>query len=766
MSGDAEPVEAAAAPYVGDKPVDDNVKTLFSKQNGLQTVRGIGTALVILHHMTGAMVNAAAVFDAFFVISGYLISIRLIVLAQTARVRDYFVTFYTFRIRRIFPVAILTLAITALVAHLMYVPARAHNATVDVAWAFFFAANHHFAATGTNYFQQGGVISPVLNFWSLSVEEQFYLAWPLVILIALWVARRRGRGTGVTPVALVIIVASFTYGWRLTATHPIGAYYSTLARVWDFGIGALMANVAVGYARNKGGAGTAARSGSVPLMVRLSRHFEQRAALILWVGVVLFVLAMFFTPAVGYPVPAAAFGMVGMGIIFFANTLKRDPSRLFARARPLIWLGDMSYSLYVVHFPIIVFASSYIKGDNALLYSFEVAASLCAAVLMYNFVEKPARQSWGRTREWFRGGGHRPALAQATICGVCAVVLFTVIPRPAAAPLIAEGTTSGSSSNTHQDAPPVPDELTDGASADLVKLAMKRPQSFSDPHLVNPTAELGHAIGQAVSMTKWPSLSNGGRVDSASFAEACNVVAATRPPCVAEPVSGVDPNKVAVGLGDSTMLSYWPMLRDALVPHGWTVVMYGLGSCPAAAVTVRAPTSDPGSCATHHDSYPALLAAWKPSLVFLSDAESSPFSVTGSTSDGRLHGARGRQAYAHGLTSTVTQAQHAGARVVVLSPPPGREPIGSCDVAGSSPRDCVEPVSGLWPALNSIDRQVTADTGATYADLLHFFCQGLACPSVVGDTVVLADYIHLTPEYAHLLAPSFEQYLLSGGMIR
>ncbi|MFT4264311.1 MAG: acyltransferase family protein [Nocardioides sp.] len=776
----------AAAPYVGDQAAGNEVETLFTKQNGIQTVRGLGMTLVALHHMTGRLTNAAAVFDAFFVISGYLISIRLIMLAQTASIRDYFVTFYTFRVRRILPVAVLTLVLTAVVAHLIYLPTRAHDSTVDVLWAFFFLANVHFAADGTDYFHMGGVVSPVLNFWSLSVEEQFYLAWPLVILIALWVARRRGRGTGVTPVALVIIVTSYAYGWWASAVHPTAAYFSTFARVWDFGIGALMANVAVREAQRakrsaESGEGSSG-SGAVPLIVRVNRRLTPHAGTVAWVGIGLFLLALFFTPPIGYPVPAASFGMVGMGVIFYANTLKRDPSWLFANAKPFIWLGDMSYSLYAVHFPVIVFASSYIE-DTALLYAFDISATLALTVLMYNFVEVPARRSWSRTREWFRTGQHQRALMQAAVFAAIAAILFAAGTRSVAVtpapPVGGTAQVSPSSSAetqpTEQEAPadqssglpPIPQEYLDQISPEVLTLAQDLPQRISDPDMVVPTADLADAIERSVTMTRWPRLSNGDRVNRQDFIEACNDSAAIEPPCVAEPASGVDPAKVAVGVGDSSMLAYWPMLRDALVPRGWTVVIYGFQACTAALVQQKFSLSNQTRCAAHHDRYQAVLDRWKPSLVFMSDTESSPYLTVDDDAggDGEPDVERAPAAYAQGLTEAIARAQGVGARAVVLSPPPLRPSIATCHVAGSSPQQCVSPVYGLWPRLNTIDRDVVAETGATYADLLSFFCHDLRCPAVVGDTVVASDALHLTPEYAAMLAPSFSRFLTRQGLV-
>jgi len=781
--------ERAAAPYVGDAPVNDEVKTLFSKQAGLQTVRGLGIAMVIVHHMTGKLTNAASVFDAFFVISGYLISMRLIVLAQTASLKDYFITFYTFRVRRIFPVALIVLALTVIVAHLIYLPNRAHDATNDVWWATFFAANVHYAQEGTNYFQQGGVISPVLNFWSLSVEEQFYLAWPIVILIATWVAARRGRGTGVTPVAMTIIVVSFVYGWWVSATHPVSAYYNTFARVWDFGIGALMGNLAVTIAQNSSIAkakSTGTHSRNAPLFVRINRAMLPWATQIFWVGIVLFLLAMFFTPPVGYPVPGAVFGMVGMGIIFYANTLKRDPSKLFAKATPLIWLGDMSYSLYVVHFPIIVFASAYITGSQTLLFSFDLAASLAVTVLLYNFIEVPFRKPWGHMKAWLRAGGHHKPLMQSAVFAAIAAVLYAVAATPqTAAPVLAGATTTVNPNSSPSSAPgdvasptptaphpvrpgplTIPEEYAGQVPSGLADIAAKLPTSFTDSHLVGATPQLTNAIIAAIRLTTWPHLTNLQRVDRLDFDEACNAKDPASPPCVARPTSGTDPAKVAVAIGDSTMLSYWPMLRDALVPRGWTVVMYGLASCPAALVNSASPEADPEECTAHHDSYRTLFSTWRPTLVFMSDAESTPFTARSTESGADTTGASTTEIYAKALRAAVVLAQSATKNVVLLSPGPVRKPISTCHVAGSSPTDCLGPVTGLWPTLSSIDQSVAAATGARYADLLPFFCHDLVCPSIVGNLIVGSDYIHITPEYAAMLAPSFAQYLSTTGLTR
>src|SRR6187551_3349526 len=226
----------------------------------IQGLRAVAVLLVALNHAGIPFLKGGYVgVDVFFVLSGFLITGILLSQAQ----RDGYVSlteFYVRRARRILPAAVLTLVVTSIAAHHLLNFVRARSVVEDSIWASFFAANIHFANQGSDYFAQGQPPSPILHFWSLAAEEQFYLVWPTVLSLVLFGALfgrriRLRRSTGSLPQrrpavrrALIVIalagIASLAWSIHSTSTSPDAAYFSTPARAWELALGAGLAVVA------------------------------------------------------------------------------------------------------------------------------------------------------------------------------------------------------------------------------------------------------------------------------------------------------------------------------------------------------------------------------------------------------------------------------------------------------------------------------------------------------------------------------------------
>ena len=202
----------------------------------------MAVGLVVLRHANvpgfgGGFVGV----DVFFVLSGFLITGLLLAEAQR-RGRISFIDFYVRRARRILPAAALTLVATDIAALMLLNFVRAQDAVVDSIYAAGFAANFHFAAQETDYFAQAKPPSPVLHYWTLSVEEQFYLVWPALVALALFgvvsVARRQRR---LLVVVGAVGAASLAWSVYQTSALPPAAYFSPFTRAWELALGALLA---------------------------------------------------------------------------------------------------------------------------------------------------------------------------------------------------------------------------------------------------------------------------------------------------------------------------------------------------------------------------------------------------------------------------------------------------------------------------------------------------------------------------------------------
>lgn len=341
----------------------------------IQALRAIAVGSVVLYHLwpnrlTGGYVGV----DVFFVISGYLIIGHL--LRETEKTRRVDLAgFWARRVRRLLPASTLVLVATA-IATFVWVP--------QVQWVQYF---HEFAASAVSvqnwvlsassidYLGADDAASPVQHFWSLSVEEQFYIAWPLIVLGVLALPRRR-RGisparrvffvlAGITAVSLVLSVV-------MTITSPSTAYFDTTTRAWELGLGGILAFVTFG------------------------RHKPRRelAASMSWVGLAMIAAALvFFTEATPFPGWTALLPVVGTMLVIAAGTPHIWWSPTHAARLPRVqWLGGISYSLYLWHWPILTivpFALDHPLGFKSKLAV--IVLSLVLATLTKRFVEDPAR---------------------------------------------------------------------------------------------------------------------------------------------------------------------------------------------------------------------------------------------------------------------------------------------------------------------------------------------------------------------------------------
>jgi peptidoglycan/LPS O-acetylase OafA/YrhL len=323
-------------------------------------LRAVAILPVVLYHagvsrLAGGFIGV----DVFFVISGFLIT--TIIADEVNRGAFSILSFYERRARRILPALFVMMATTVLLGGLLMLPSDFHELTRSAIAATLFASNVHFLEA-TSYFEYGAQLKPLLHTWSLAVEEQFYLAFPAVMLGA--AALRRPA----LPWLAVLLLLSFGLSvWGVTR-FPEATFYLAPTRVWELLVGAVLALAAI-----------------PPFASRALRE----AAGIAGIGLILWcVLA--FDDATVFPGLNALWPCLGAALIVQARG--SAVSRMLS-LRPMVFIGVISYSLYLWHWPVIVFArySGHFLGTAPEIAGV-LAVSAVLAVLSWRFVETPFKR--------------------------------------------------------------------------------------------------------------------------------------------------------------------------------------------------------------------------------------------------------------------------------------------------------------------------------------------------------------------------------------
>ena len=677
----------------------------------IEGLRALAVGLVVADHVFGWPAGGFVGVDVFFVISGFLIT-GLLVRERSRTGRISFRGFYARRVRRLFPAALATLAATTVAAWLVFLGGRFQETVADVVWAALFGANINFARQGTDYFGSDAPPSLVQHFWSLSVEEQFYVVWPALILVAFAVAglgrRRRashaaaGRRSPTVAMWLVlgtVTAASFAWSVHATATSPSTAYFSTFTRAWELGVGALIAV-------------TAAHLDRVPAVVR---------AALAWCGLGAVVLAaVVMDDGTPFPGTAAALPVLGAAaLVAFGSTPGGPGARWLLGSPPARFVGAISYSLYLWHWPVLGIAAALVLPGSLLFELGVVAASLVLATASYYCIEQPVlHTNWLLPHRPVDRARARPVFRRAVVVGAGAVVLtaatvvaLVVVPQ-------GEGGSSGIA------AARAAAEDADGA----------------------PLTPLQQDIRAATLATEWPADLDPALEQLPTYAEDiwpqdCLTIGPNNVEACS--YGDRDAAQTVTVLGDSYAAAWVPALRQGLVPAGWFVESLSFGVCPnITAVPVFGGV--PWTACTEHRAW-ALerILADPPDLVVLAhswraDLVDEPDKAA---------------AYHEGLIDVVRQVQASGARVVLLAAPPGSGDLQSCATALNGPDDCLRGPAERFDDQVESEQQVAAETGVRAIDPEQWFCIDDLCPAVVGSTPVYFDGHHLTAEYARRIAP-------------
>jgi len=682
----------------------------------IQGLRMVAVLTVFANHLWGWPTGGFVGVDVFFVISGFLITGNLLRTAETTG-KVSFRAFYWNRVRRIVPAATVVLALTYLASLIVFLPFRSHQVGVDALFAFAFMANWRFAFQDTDYFNAGDAVSPLQHYWSLSIEEQFYFVWPaLIFLISVIVIRKAWSHTRRMAIAGVVmgcvVAASLTYAIVQTATAPAWAYFDTLTRIWELGAGALLA-IAAGL---------------------LARIPAAAKPILSWGGLVVIAASMYLLSdgSAGFPAPWALLPVLGAALVIAAG-VGGEPKNAFLRNPLSGYVGDISYSLYLVHWPVIVLLASIFPPSAAYTVA-AVFVSFGLACASYHLVENPLRRAdWAslRSKGWWRpSAATQYGAAVAATCLVIGLAAFTFRPvehhAPVALPAAVIATT--------QDGTGVPEPA---------------PDSFG------PAGKaLAADIATALQATDWPALNPsmedviGGR-EAAPDVVPCGTV--NPPDCS----WGAGPLMVVVG--DSVGLSYVGPLREVARSMGMRLHTEAMPGCTFIDDLIA------NDDQTLQDACPArkqraidYITANKPQVVVIANSY-TPKHLVGS--DGTIS----PNGWSESMAKIV--ARFPGTKILFLSPPPADVNIGDCyGTRGRTPADCVSYVDNQWLGMARAERDLATKVNGVWVDSRPWFCSQGACPPFAGSTPTKHDDVHMSPEYGVKIAPAMVETFATTGV--
>ena len=643
----------------------------------IQGLRAVAVLLVLLEHAHLGVSGGYIGVDVFFVISGFLITGHLI-RELDRRGRIDLAAFWARRVRRILPAAVTVGLVTTLAALAPMPPLIADDLGKTAVAALLSVPNLLFAAQGTNYLA-GNAPSPFQHYWSLGVEEQFYLVWPLLLLLLWWLGRRVGRTGPMRVVTLgiaAVVIASAVLSVVLTAVSQPWAFFSLPTRAWELALGGL---VAVAVSRR------------VVVPARWS-------ALLGWLALaILVVSALLYDAGTTYPGVAALVPATAAAALVWAGTADggRGPV-LLLRLRPLQYLGRVSYSLYLWHWPLLVIPQAAIGLATPLPLWSRVGAVLVALVLAdvtTRCIEGPLRT------------------ARATASSLRVVLTGTAASAAAVLVVLA--------------ALPVVDQRPLSTDRDAADVVPSTAPVFTDfvPADLEPSLRSASSSGTTINR-------NGCHINERAEVAVND--------CVLGDAEGT---RTVALVGDSHAAHWFPALeRWAGKVGDVRLLAYTKAGCPVVDVTVRLKSTAFHDCDTWRAGVVEKLDRVQPDVILLSNA--SRFDLVSDQPRAA--------AWSDGLRRLLGELPTSSRVTVLADTPDFPESVPRCASATLDDlRRCgvarADTIDADW---QSRERAATDSAGHTYRDLTDWFCDADRCGVVSGTTLMYRDQGHLTEEWS------------------
>jgi peptidoglycan/LPS O-acetylase OafA/YrhL len=639
--------------------------------------------MVVTYHVWFGRVSGGV--DVFLLISAFLMTLQFV--GRHERREPFrLLKHWLHLFRRLLPAAV-TVIVATLAASYLVLPKTRWQDVIDQGWASLtYSENRLLQAQAVDYYANDhSLASPLQHFWSLSIQGQVFILWPLIFAAAAWVARRYRLSYRplLAYVFFVLFLGSLAYSIFFTATNQVQAYFDTGARLWEFALGTLVALILPGLRLSR--------------TVRIVMGWTGVIAM-LACGILLNVQAAFPGVAALWPTLAAAL-VIGAGQTQSPLGVDRILS-----STPLVKLGDISYGLYLWHWPLLVLALAWSGKDHAgwLSGTVIIAAALVLAYLTTKYIEKPWRE-W----KWPEARKRRAAIAIMLAVSVAAAPLVLWRYQIEQASALASGS--------------IGDARHPGARA-----AADRTGFVPDPQ-IEPLPRL------EVIAEEWP-----------IFPEPCTGEGENVNICN----NGItDGNKDIVIIGSShAHVLNTPLLSMAEKYH-WSVTTITKGFCP---MTDELGPGISQECLDFNTETMQKVLDQKPDLVLTTSTRTSKDAAVPETLD----------------ESWIREAQRlndAGIAVLGVRDMP-RMPAFTPDCLAANPQAteaCGSSRASSFAPSPPTDAAAQKLSSTLFMDLTNYFCSDDFCPAVIGNVVVYKDDNHVTRSYMQTLTPYFEKEFLS-----
>ena len=749
------PIAPAAAP-----PAVDGLVLSGTFLPDIEGLRAVAVLLVLVYHAKFDLFSGGLIgVDVFFVLSGFLItSLLLREMASTGTVS--LANFWARRARRLLPASGLVIVFTLLAGRVVLDGLTQADLGHDAIAACLFVANIRFWHVGTDYLAGGLPESGLLHFWSLAVEEQFYMIWPWLLLGMVKVARLKRWALG----TVMALIAAGSLAWCVWATYGDArwhswAFFMLPARAWELMAGALLA-LAGGH-----------------LWRLLGRVADTVSASLGWLGLGAIVgMSVAYRSTPLFPGYITAIPVVATVLLIHAGTATPDAGpAVLLRTRPMQWIGARSYAIYLWHFPLLVLAGQQ-WGEGRLIEGLPVgtrlavlAASIVAAALSYQLVENPVRFAKSLTANPARSLAMGAWIALIGLGGA-ALLINNPPPESAGAAaaevtlatLPADGTTATSttiasvvtevidsavdttstSSTTTTEAPHAADASHDNPAALASLIAANRPALENGVTTAKVPSNLSPSLGN--SRNDLPQIYDNGCILDVGNNQPQN--------CIYGDAGG---SVTIVLFGDSHAAQWMPAMHKVAVNNGWRLIIHTKKACPTAEI----PTDkDPNGtdCMVWRQRVIDQIGSMHPDLVVMSAYRYK-----------QVGAAAGRDpdtVWKEGIDLTVSKVRPLTDHLLLLgdSATP-LEDVPSCLSGNLSnvPR-CMNSRDGaVRPGRLAVEREVAIKYDADFIPTSDWMCTDSACPVIVGNTLMYRDNSHITATASLFLAPYVDAALKS-----